>query len=253
MTTARCHSPVAIFFDAPILTAMKLAAPVFALAFSLAWTANAADPTTPFNGKNLSNWEMKQKPDKGGNKWVTGEPRMSLDDPKLLSVTGNEGAMVNLAARHGESWDIYSKQKWGSARIELDVMVPKGSNSGVYVMGEYEVQVFDSYGKEKPGAGDMGAVYGANPPPVNASKPPGAWQRYVIEYRAPQFDASGTKTANMKFIKIELNGQVLHQNLEMKGPTPSGVTGREAAEGPIMFQGDHGPVAYRNIRITPLP
>ena len=52
------------------------------------------------------------------------------------------------------------------------------------------------------------------------------------------------------FWKVELNGQILHENVEMKGPTPSGVTGKEAAKGPIMFQGDHGPVAYRNIKLN---
>jgi hypothetical protein len=56
----------------------------------------------------------------------------------------------------------------------------------------------------------------------------------------------------MKFVKIELNGQVIHENVEMKGPTPSGVTGKEAAAGPLMFQGDHGPVAFRGIKVTPV-
>jgi hypothetical protein len=87
---------------------------------------------------------------------------------------------------------------------------------------------------------------------VNASKPPGEWQKFVIDFRAPKFDESGKKIANARFVKVELNGQVLHENVEMKGPTPSGVTGKEAPEGPLMFQGDHGPVAYRNIRITPV-
>ena len=62
----------------------------------------------------------------------------------------------------------------------------------------------------------------------------------------------GKKTANAKFLVVKLNGKILHENVEMKGPTPSGVTGKEAATGPIMFQGDHGPVAFRNINITPL-
>jgi hypothetical protein len=59
------------------------------------------------------------------------------------------------------------------------------------------------------------------------------------------------KVTNARFVKVTLNDVVLHENVEMKGPTPSGVTGKEAAEGPLMFQGDHGPVAYRNIKITP--
>jgi len=211
----------------------------------------AAEPVTLFNGKDLSNWQIKAKKDKGTNKWTVGEPRLAADT-RLLDVTSPEGAMVNLAAKHGDSWDIYSKETFGSCRIELEVLVAKGSNSGIYVMGEYEVQVFDSFGKAKPGPGDMGAIYAASPPPVNASKKPGEWQRYVIEFKAPSFDAAGKKTANARFLRVELNGQVLHENLEMKGPTPSGVTGKEAPAGPLMFQGDHGPVAFRNITVTPL-
>jgi hypothetical protein len=154
--------------------------------------------------------------------------------------------------RHGESQDIYSKAKFGDCRIELEVMVPQGSNSGIYVMGEYEVQVLDSFGKQKMGSGDMGAIYGGFAPPVNASKKPGEWQQYVIEWQAPKFNAAGKKTANARFLKVELNGQVLHKDLEMPGPTPGGVTGKEAPAGPLMFQGNHGPVAYRNIVVTPL-
>jgi hypothetical protein len=95
----------------------------------------------------------------------------------------------------------------------------------------------------------MGAIYGAQPPKVNACKKSGEWQKYVIDFQAPSYDGGGKKTSNAKFIKVELNGQILHENVEMKGPTPSGVPGKEAAQGPIMFQGDHGPVAYRNIKI----
>lgn len=212
----------------------------------------AGEPVCLFNGKDLSNWQAKAQKNQGSNKWTVGEPRLASNTSQL-DVTGPEGAMVNLATKHGDSWDLYSKQTFGSCRIELDVLVPKGSNSGIYVMGEYEVQVFDSYGKEKPGAIDMGAIYGASPPAVNAAKKPGEWQHYVIDWKAPVFDASGAKTANGKFIKVELNGTVLHQNLEMKGPTPGGVMGKESATGPLMFQGNHGAVAYRNITITPQP
>ncbi|UCG59136.1 MAG: DUF1080 domain-containing protein, partial [Phycisphaerales bacterium] len=186
------------------------------------------------------------------SKWVVGKARMSSEDPKQLVADEGIGEMVNLASRHGESVDIYSKAKFGDCRIELELMVPKGSNSGVYVMGEYEIQVLDSYGRVKMGRGDMGAIYGASPPPLNACKKPGEWQQYVIEFLAPKFDASGRKTSNAKFLKIELNGQVLHENLEMPDKTPGGVAGKEAATGPLMFQGNHGPVAYRNIIVKPL-
>jgi hypothetical protein len=112
--------------------------------------------------------------------------------------------------------------------------------------------VLDSFGKEKMGTGDIGALYGAAPPKVNASKAPGEWQKFVIDFRAPKFDDGGKKVANARFVKIELNGQVIQENVEMKGVTPAGVTGKEAPAGPLMFQGDHGPVAYRNIKITPV-
>jgi len=203
-----------------------------------------------FNGKNLDGWQVKG--DEKKSKWAVGTAAVSSEDPKLLVNKGGQGEMINLAQEHGDSIDIYSKAKFGNCRIELDLMVPKGSNSGIYVMGEYEVQVLDSWGKEKMENSDMGAVYGAAPPPVNACKEPGQWQKYIIEFVAPKFDANGKKIKNAKFLKIELNGQLLHENLEMPGPTPGGVTGNEAPVGPIMFQGNHGPVAYRNIMIKPL-
>ena len=103
--------------------------------------------------------------------------------------------------------------------------------------------------RTKVGPGDLGGLYGAAAPKVNASKKPGEWQKFVIDFQAPRFE-DGKKIANAKFVKVTLNDQVIHENVEMKGPTPSGVTGKEAPTGPLMFQGDHGPVAFRNIRVT---
>ena len=206
----------------------------------------AAQAVEPFNGKDLAGWKLKGAAEK--SKWKVGKAAL---DPaaaaKFVVTEGNE--LVNAA---GGGVDIYSEAKHGDALIEVELMVPKGSNSGVYVMGEYEVQVLDSFGKEKMGTGDIGALYGAAPPRLNASKAPGEWQKFAIDFRAPKFGPDGKKTANAKFLKIELNGQVIQENVEMKGPTPAGVTGKEAAEGPLMFQGDHGPVAFRNIKITPV-
>lgn len=212
-------------------------------------TAIAGEPASPFNGKDLANWNLK---DKAKGKWAVGEAAMAAANNAMLEVKPGGSAMINNVAGHGQGCDISSQEKFGDVRIEIEVMVPKGSNSGIYVMGEYEVQVFDSHGVTKPGPGDMGAIYGATVPKVNACKAPGEWQKYVIDFRAPRFDAAGAKTENAKFLKVELNGTVIHENVEMKGPTPGGLTGKEAATGPVMFQGDHGAVAYRNIKITPL-
>lgn len=222
---------------------------------------HAAEPTSLFRDLTLSNWSAQ--PGKGTNKWAAVVAAMDPQNPKVLAVTPVGGGraekpmegvvLANLATKHGESLNLYSKEKFGSCLIELEVMVPQGSNSGIYVMGVYEVQVYDSSGKadDKMGPGDMGAIYGAAVPKMNACLKPGEWQKYVIEWQAPKFDAAGKKTANAKFIKVELNGKVMHENLEMPGPTPGGLSDKEAPEGPLMFQGDHGPVAYRNIKVTP--
>ena len=203
---------------------------------------------SPFNGKDLTGWKPVNAEK---SKWKVGKASLDpADNKKLVLAEGNE--MVNLAAKHGDSVDFYSEAKWGDCVIEVELMVPKDSNSGVYVMGEYEVQVLDSFGHTKLSTGDIGALYGAAPPKVNASKAPGEWQKFVIDFRAPKFDGEGKKTANARFIKVELNGQVVQEDVEMKGPTPGGLTGKEAATGPLMFQGKHGPVAYRNIKVTPV-
>jgi len=209
--------------------------------------ATAADPVTPFNGKDTSGWKFKANAEK--SKWVAGYATLADDNPKALKVVGSgEGPAQLVNASTGV--DIYTEETYGDATISLDVMVPQGSNSGVYVLGEYEVQILDSYGKEKAGPGDIGGLYGAAAPRKNAAKKPGEWQTMEIVFEAPKFDGD-KKVANARFVKVTLNGEVIHENVEMKGPTPSGVTGKEAPKGPLMFQGDHGPVAFRNIKITP--
>ena len=85
---------------------------------------------------------------------------------------------------------------------------------------------------------------------VDACKKPGEWQKFVIDFKAPRFE-DGKKVSNAVFVKVELNGTVIHENVEMKkGATPGGLTGKEAPTGPVMFQGDHGAVAFRNISVT---
>jgi hypothetical protein len=203
----------------------------------------------PFNGKDLSGWKLKG--DAKRSNWHVGIARLDDKNPSELQlVPGTTAASepMQLVNVKGRGIDIYSEEKWGDAVIEVELMVPKGSNSGIYVMGEYEVQVLDSYGRDKVNAGDLGGLYGASAPKVNASKKPGEWQKFVIDFQAPRFEG-GKKTSNAKFLRVTLNDQVIHENVEMKGPTPSGVAGKEAPTGPLMFQGDHGPVAYRNIRI----
>ncbi len=215
--------------------------------FLLTTISLVAETKTPFNGKDLSGWKTKEPG--SGSHWTTGSAAIAKGNPHLLTVNNDGKELVN-AKNHGV--DIYTESKYGDVIIELELMLPEKSNSGIYLMGEYEIQVFDSYGKKKLGMGDMGALYGAAPPRLNACKAPGEWQKYWIDFRAPQFDAAGKKIANARFVKIILNGKVLHENLQMKGVSGGGLTGKEVKSGPLMFQGNHGAVSYRNIKITPI-
>lgn len=220
------------------------------LGTKLTLTAGGGKAVNPLNGKDLSNWKYKGNAEK--SQWKVGSATINDKAPNKLDFTpvGPGTRTPELVNVQGGGVDIYTDEKWGDAVIELEVMVPKGSNSGIYVMGEYEVQVLDSFGRAKAGPGDIGGLYNAAAPKVNAAKKPGEWQKFVIDFQAPKFE-DGKKVTNAKFVKVTLNDQVIHENVEMKGPTPGGISRKEAPTGPLMFQGDHGAVAYRNIRIMP--
>ena len=226
---------------AAVAAAMFVVFPAVALAADKGGKA-----AEPFNGKDLAGWKTKGKKE---GFWKVGTAELDPAKPGNLIVKPGGNELVNAGA-HGV--DFYSEYTHGDAVITLEVMVPKGSNSGIYVHGEYEIQILDSYGKTKPGGGDMGAIYGAKPPTEPVYKKPGEWSTYEIHWQAPKFDAGGKKIANAKFIKVVLNGKTIHENVEMKGPTPGGVDRKEKPKGPLMFQGNHGAVAFRNIKITPL-
>lgn len=226
---------------------MKFAAALsvaFALSSSVAF---AADAVNLFNGKNLDGWTMKG--DKSKSQWIVGIAK--VDDQvnaRLLAkeATNAKGDLVNT----GTGVDLYTNDKFGDCTLSLELMVPKGSNSGIYMLGEYEVQILDSFGKAEVTKGDLGGIYNTAAPKKNVSKKPGEWQTMVIEFQAPRFEGD-KKVANAKFVKVILNGETIHENVEVAGPTPACLTGKEAPQGPVMFQGDHGPVAFRNIQIMP--
>jgi tetratricopeptide (TPR) repeat protein len=206
-----------------------------------------AEIIEPFNGKNLEGWNLKQPRER--NKWIVGAAQVDPQNPRGLIVSLPDDQPGELINREAQGVDIYTVVKFGDCRIDLEFMIPKDSNSGVYVMGEYEIQLIDSFGKKDMTWSDLGAIYEAAAPKVNAAKAPGQWQSLSVEFVAPRFE-NGEKTVNARFAKVTLNGQVIHENVEMKGPTPGGLSGKEAAEGPLLFQGNHGPVAFRNIKIT---
>ena len=140
-------------------------------------------------------------------------------------------------------------------------MISQKSNSGAYFMGRYEVQIYDSHGVEKdkyPGL-ECGGIYprflkntevGGHTPLVNVSKPAGEWQSFDVLFRAPRFDAEGRKIENARFEKVWHNGVLIHENIDLDGPTRAAMFDDEKPTGPLMLQGDHGPIAYRNVWIA---
>ena len=128
-------------------------------------------------------------------------------------------------------------------------------------MTKYEIQILDSWGETDLTLGTCGGVYarwineqsiGGAPPRINMSKPPGEWQTYDIVFKVPRFDQAGNKTDNAKFVQVIWNGTIVHENVEIDGPTRAAMPGKETAKASLMLQGDHGPVAYRNIILQPL-
>ncbi len=182
-------------------------------------------------------------------------------------TTAGEGRiLVNGTTKNNGIPYLFTKDDYGDARIEMEFMVPKGSNSGVYVMGRYEVQILDSFGRPRMFAGDLGGIYQrwdptrpegqqsfeGSRPLANAAKAPGEWQTLDITFHAPRFDATGRKTADATFEKVLVNGVLVQQNATTTGPTRSAPLEGETTRGPVAIQGDHGPIAIRSLRVTPL-
>jgi hypothetical protein len=228
----------------------RLAIPLIAFSF-LTSTTRAADEVTPI-GKDMTGWKYK---DQKKSLWkLVSDVKLDAANEKQLDPSGTPGDVPLLVndlkvGQHGT--DIYTEKEFGDCEVHVELMVPKGSNSGVYLMGRYEVQVFDSFGKKKPTRSDLGGIYStADPIAENYdAKAPGQWQTLDIIFQAPKFDADGKKTQNARFLSVKLNGKEIHKDVEAPKPTGSELSSKEVPTGPIMLQGDHGPVAFRNLRI----
>ena len=198
---------------------------------------------------------------------VVGAVKSHSDDEKRLSAEPGNGVLVNRLA-DGKDVDLITVAEYGDVDLHVEFLVPRGSNSGVYVMGRYELQILDSFGKDEVTFGDCGGIYErydtargegkegyeGYPPRLNASLPAGEWQSFDIQFRAPRFDSSGKRITPARFVKVVHNDVIVHEDVEVSGPTRAALYEHEpeAAKGPLQLQGDHGPVAYRNIRIRSL-
>lgn len=178
-----------------------------------------------------------------------------------IQTTDGDGILLNMPS-DGARENLFTMWEHGDIELSFEFMMPKGSNSGVYLQGRYEIQLFDSWGVPNPTYSDAGGIYQrwdpernegergyqGHPPSMNVSRAPGLWQDFYILFQAPRFDAEGRKVSNAKMVKVAQNGVVIHENVELTGPTRAAGFSDEQALAPIMIQGDHGPVALRNIR-----
>lgn len=198
-----------------------------------------------------------------GEWFVAGNAILDSSNPKRLKGEAGSGVIINGAT--GKTNNLVTKAEYGDVEVHLEFLVPKGSNSGIKLEGVYEVQIYDSWGVKTPKGSDSGGIYPRSElepkyhhidegyaPRVNASLPPGEWQTLDLIFHAPRFDGDGKKVANARFVKVTLNGKVVHDDLEVPTPTGNNWKNKEKAKGPILLQADHGPVALRNIRVRAL-
>lgn len=202
--------------------------------------------------------------------------RVSLRPP-TLGMAPPEGAVLLFDGNNTDLWERWPKnwclggdgsmevcgsnfktiEEYGSGTYHIEFRTPfmpresgQGrGNSGVYLLGRYEVQVLDSFGLE-PKDNLCGGIYQFAVPAADAILPPLQWQTYDITFTAPEFDAAGNKVNNAR-IHVLHNGILIHDDVELAEGTPGGISSQEATAGPLLLQ-DHGnPVRYRNIWFKP--
>lgn len=168
-------------------------------------------PIILFNGKDTKGWHAL-----GNNQWI-------VEDGILRSP--HSGA------------NLVTDDSFTDFKLHIEFRYPKESNSGVYLRGRYEVQIEDNYGMD-PSPDHLGAIYGFLPPSEEMAKAPGEWQSFDI-------------TLAGRMVTVIVNGKTVICNQEIPGITGGAINSKEGEPGPLLIQGDHGPVDYRNIVITP--
>ena len=227
-------------------------------------SALPAAPAAAKDGWIVLSDDLKAFQSPTGKWYMAGGARLNPKFERRLVGEPGHGTLIN--GKIGVTDNLLTRQQWGDVEVSLEFMIPRGSNSGVKLHGVYEIQIFDSWKVAKPTGSDCGGIYpraelrpgyhhidDGIAPAMNAAKAPGQWQTLQIRFRALRFDQQGRKIVDARFEKVVLNGKLIHDNVDVAHPTGNVWRDKEHAVGPLLFQADHGPVAFRNIRVRPLP
>src|SRR5262245_1899849 len=180
-------------------------------------------------------WIDLMKPDvwkKYDPAWiVTDEVMLNSEKNTALKADKKETGKVWLNGEKGRVPNLITKERFGDCEVHVEFLIAKRSNAGIKFHEVYEIQILDSYGKKKVDGTDMGGVYPRADlkkggyldrgiaPRVNAAKPAGEWNILDVIWKSPRLDAKGEKIANAMIVKATLNGEVIHENQEVKTPT----------------------------------
>jgi hypothetical protein len=232
----------------------------------IAWGLGVIAVQSAFAQEAIPLNDLSAFTNKAGNWKIVGDASVDINKVNALSTKPGKGVLASVhdKGKYGQEYELISNFKHGDLDIEMDFMLTKESNSGIYLQGNYEVQLFDSWGKKTAKYNDNGGIYerwnDSKPerekgyegyaPRFNVAKAPGLWQNIKISYQAPRFDASGKKISNAVFLKVILNGVLIHDNVAVSGPTRGSLTAEDVPMGPIRIQGDHGSLAIKNIIIN---
>jgi len=213
-------------------------------------------------------WIDLMKPDvwkKVDPGWVfANSVKLDADKGTKLVAEKAEKGTIWVNGEKGRLPNLITKEQFGDCEIHVEFLVAKNSNAGVKFHEVYEIQILDSFGKKDiDGSGNGGIYPRANlekggyldkgvPPKVNASKPAGEWQTLDATWKSPRLDNKGEKVASAVMVKATLNGELIHENVEVKTPTGGNWMKKETAKGSFMIQTDHGPTAFRNVKIRPM-
>ncbi len=189
--------------------------------------------------------------------WHTvGQATADPYESATLQIRRGQGVLVHLPDKK-QSGSLHTHLQHGDMALTLEFMMAPGASSGIYLQGRYEIQLHDSWGVRHSTFADCGGIYArsngaqlfeGHPPAINACAAPGVWQQLHIAFQAPRFDAQGRKVANARILRVVLNGYTVQQDIELSGPTHDAPFKGEAAQGPLVFQSDHGAIAFRRIR-----